>query len=270
MTRVNVRDVRSPRTLAVALAAAALLAGCGSSDSPAPPKQQGKDVVGLDPSSRDLARARRAARTRSERRRRTAGAGAAAAGRPRIEQTRIPFPPKRRREMAAYAQRHYGIDSFRLTDPKVIVEHYTESADAQSAINLFSPDTPDQELHELPNVCAQFVIDRDGTIHQLVPLTIMCRHTVGLNYTAIGIEHAGFSDAEILRNRAEMTASLKLTNWLRCRFGIDVKNVIGHNESLSSPYHRENVASLRTQTHGDWSKADMDVYRKRLAGRACA
>jgi hypothetical protein len=114
------------------------------------------------------------------------------------------------------------------------------------------------------------VIDRDGTIYQLVPLTIMCRHTVGLNYTSIGIEHAGFSDREILGNDAELSASLKLTNWLRCRYGIDVKNVIGHNESLSSPYHRENVASLRGQTHGDWTRADMDVYRRRLARRACA
>ncbi|MFL5781917.1 MAG: N-acetylmuramoyl-L-alanine amidase [Thermoleophilaceae bacterium] len=257
-------------TLAAALLAAALLAGCGSAGSPAPRDTTAKHVVGLDPSAGDLARARRAARVRSQRGRRTTRAGAAAPGRPRIEQTRIPFPPKRREEMAAYARRHYGLDTYRLTHPKVIVEHYTESADAQSAIDLFSPDTPDQELHELPNVCAHFVIDRDGTIHQLVPLTIMCRHTVGLNYTAIGIEHAGFSDAEILRNRAELAASLKLTTWLRCRFGIDVKNVIGHNESLSSPYHREKVASLRTQTHADWSKADMDVYRRRLAGRACA
>ncbi len=28
----------------------------------------------------------------------------------------------------------------------------------------------------------------DGTIIQMVPLSTMCRHTVGLNYTAIGIE----------------------------------------------------------------------------------
>ena len=27
----------------------------------------------------------------------------------------------------------------------------------------FSPDTPDPELHELPQVCAHFVIDTDGT-----------------------------------------------------------------------------------------------------------
>ena len=57
---------------------------------------------------------------------------------------------------------------------------------------------PDSELHELPGTCAHFVIDTDGTIYQLVSTSIMCRHTVGLNYTAIGIEHVGTSDAQIL------------------------------------------------------------------------
>ena len=61
-----------------------------------------------------------------------------------------------------------------------------------------------------------------------------------------------------------MRASLRLTQWLRCRFGIQVKNVIGHNESLSSPFHREDVPSLRTQTHGDWRHCSMRIYRQRL------
>ena len=63
---------------------------------------------------------------------------------------------------------------------------------------------------ELPQVCAHFVIDRDGTIYELVPPNIMCRHTVGLNWTAIGIEHVGYSDGEILRNRRQLAASLRL------------------------------------------------------------
>ena len=48
------------------------------------------------------------------------------------------------------------------------------------------------------------MIDKDGTIYQLVPITIMCRHTVGLNYTAIGIEHVGTSDQEILGNPRQL------------------------------------------------------------------
>ena len=47
--------------------------------------------------------------------------------------------------------------------------------------NTFARNAPDLELGELPGVCSHFVIDRDGTIYRLVPTTIMCRHTVGLN-----------------------------------------------------------------------------------------
>jgi hypothetical protein len=86
----------------------------------------------------------------------------------------------------------------------------------------------------------------------------------GLNWTAIGIEHVGFSDAQVLGDRRQATASLRLVRWRRCRFNIQVGNMIGHNERLSSPYHREDVAALRTQTHSDFNHADMQVYRERL------
>ena len=188
--------------------------------------------------------------------------------RPRIVDARIPFPASRKREMAAYAQRHYGVRTYRLTDPKVIVEHHTETASAAAAIALFRPDTPDPELHELPNVCAHFVVDRDGTIDAVVPLGIMCRHTVGLNDTAIGVEHAGFSAQDVLSNRAELRASLRLTRWLQCRYGIPTSDVIGHHESLGSRFHHERVAPLRTQTHDDFTQAEMAVYRRHL-GRGC-
>ena len=183
---------------------------------------------------------------------------------PRIVWDPIPFGPRRKAEMAAYAERHYGIDTYRLIHPHVIVIHYTDSPSFQSTFNTFAPDVPDPELHELPNTCAHFVIDQYGVIHQLVSLSIMCRHTVGLNWTAIGIEHVGYSDRQVLGDGRQLAASLKLVRWLRCRFHIMVANVIGHNESLSSPYHHENVPSLRNQTHGDFNHADMNVYRARL------
>jgi N-acetylmuramoyl-L-alanine amidase len=184
---------------------------------------------------------------------------------PAIVSKPIPFGPARRTETAAYSRRHYGIDSWRLVRPRVIVEHYTASTTFSSAYATFSADVPDAELHELPGTCAHFVVDRDGAIYQLVSLTTMCRHTVGLNYTAIGIEHVGTSDAEILGNPRQLGASLRLTVWLMHRFAIQLRNVIGHNESLTSPYHRERVAAWRCQTHGDWTHADMEVYRRRLA-----
>ena len=46
--------------------------------------------------------------------------------------------------------------------------------------------------------------------------------------------------------------------------GIDVKDVIGHNENRSSRYHHEKVARLRNQTHGDMAKPATDRYRRML------
>jgi beta-N-acetylhexosaminidase len=187
---------------------------------------------------------------------------------PPIVSKPIPFGAARRAETASYAMRHYGLATWRLVHPHVIVEHYTASDSFSSAWNTFASDAPDPELHELPGTCAHFVIDRDGTIYQLVPLTTICRHTVGLNWTAIGIEHVGTSDAEILQNPRQLQASLQLTLWLMSRFGISLPNVIGHSESLTSPYHHELYAPWRCQTHGDWTHADMTTYRARLAGLA--
>jgi beta-N-acetylhexosaminidase len=183
---------------------------------------------------------------------------------PPIVRDDIPVPAKRKREMRAYARRHYGLDTAQLKDPKVIVEHVTVTTSFQATFNTFAPDVPDPELHELPGVCSHYVVDRGGKVHQLVPLGLMCRHTVGLNWTAIGIEHVGMSDAQVLGDARQMRASLRLTRWLQARFGIATKNVIGHAESLSSPYHHERVKRLRNQTHGDWAHADMVVYRRKL------
>ena len=189
---------------------------------------------------------------------------AAAAPQPTIVQKPIPFPRERKEHMAAYARRHYDIDSYRLREPKVIVEHYTVTATFQQTFNTFAPNNPDPEFKELPGTCAHYVIDRDGTIYQLVPRSIMCRHTVGLNYTSFGIEHVGKSDGDVMNNKRQLAASLRLTRWLRCRYGIATKNVIGHSESLSSPYHKEHVERMRSRTHGDMTKTTMRKYRSQL------
>jgi len=89
-----------------------------------------------------------------------------------------------------------------------------------------------------------------------------------LNYTAIGIEHVGTSDQEILGNKRQLQASLSLNLWLARRFHIKLENIIGHNESLSSPYHHELYKSWRCQTHGDWVRSDMMIFRKDLKARA--
>ncbi len=193
------------------------------------------------------------------------GPASASASRPPIVNRLIPFGPKRKREMAAYSARHYGQGKWRLRNPHVIVEHMAQTSTAAAVYNTFAPDVPDVELGELPNVCAHFVVAGSGRIYKLVNLRTRCRHTVGLNWTAIGIEHVGYGDGDVLGNGPQLRASLWLTQWLRCKFGVGLGDVIGHNESLSSPYHHELVPSLRSQTHGDWRHASMRTYRQKLS-----
>ncbi len=50
----------------------------------------------------------------------------------------ISFDAKRKAEMAAYAERHYGIGSYRLRNPQVIVEHYTANDSIQATYDTFA------------------------------------------------------------------------------------------------------------------------------------
>jgi N-acetylmuramoyl-L-alanine amidase len=192
-------------------------------------------------------------------------ASTSAAAKPEIHKKVIPYPKKRKREMAAYSKRHYGQYKWRLNNPQVIVIHYAEAGSISTIFNTFRTDRPDVEFHELPNVCSHYAVGASGTVYKFVPPTIRCRHTVGLNWTAIGVEHVGFSDQDILNRPAQLNGSLEFVQWLRCRFGIPINQVIGHNESLSSPFYKELDPRFKGQTHGDWNHADMQIYRSDLA-----
>jgi hypothetical protein len=182
---------------------------------------------------------------------------------PREVSRPIPFGGERRSQMRDYARRHYGIDDSRLR-PRVIVQHFTASNSFASAFNTFASNAPDVEFGERPGVCAHYLIDRDGTTARLVPPSTMCRHTVGLNHVAIGIEHVGTSDGQVLGNRRQLAASLRLTRALQGRYRIATRDVIGHNENRSHRLHRERVARFRNQTHGDFTRRSMKRYRRAL------
>ena len=83
-----------------------------------------------------------------------------------------------------------------------------------------------------------------------------------------GSSTSGTADADILRNPRQLSASLRLTLWLTQKLGIKLRNVIGHNESLTSPFHKELYPGWRCQTHGDWTYADMTIYRGKLRSLA--
>jgi beta-N-acetylhexosaminidase len=181
---------------------------------------------------------------------------------PEIAWKRIPFGARRKRQTAAYSRRHYGERTYELTRPKVVIEHYTGGTSFDSAWNHFAANG--SHLGEKPGVCSHFLIDTDGTIYQLVNLRIRCRHAIGMNWTAIGIEHVGTRAGDVLGDRDMMRASLRLTVWLMSRFGISWGNVIGHAETLESPYHVERYEAWRCMTHADFNHREMRRYRRRL------
>lgn len=170
--------------------------------------------------------------------------------------------------MATYARLHYGKRGIGLV-PKLIVEHWTASNSTWSALATFRANRPDREFGVLPGVCAHFLIERSGRILNLVPVDIMCRHVTGLNHRAIGIEHVGTSDRGLMGNHAQITASIRLTRWLRCRYGIPVGDVIGHSENLRSRWYHERVPRFRGQSHSDMSAATMRSYRAIVGRVAC-
>jgi beta-N-acetylhexosaminidase len=191
-------------------------------------------------------------------------AAGSAAPRPSIRKRLIPYGAKRKRDMAGYSKRHYGQNTWRLRDPKLIVIHFAVAGSVDAIYNTFAPNRPDVEYGELPGVCSQYAVSSKGNSVRFVPDSIRCRHVVGLNHVSIGIEHVGFSDRDVLRNKREFRGSLRLTRWLRCRHGIPVKRVIGHAESLSSRFYKERDPDFRGRTHSDFKRASMRIYRRAL------
>ncbi|MDP9233785.1 MAG: N-acetylmuramoyl-L-alanine amidase [Actinomycetota bacterium] len=188
--------------------------------------------------------------------------------RPRIKDDLIPFGHQRKRETALYSRRHYGARRWRLIHRRVIVLHFTGGNSYSSAWNTFAANAPD--LGELPGVCAHFIVGRGGTIYKLVPVSIRCRHTIGLNYTAIGVEMvqptgAGshWADQQILHRPRQIGAALRLVKWLKKRFHIKRHNVIGHAMANASPLFKDHEGWRNT--HTDWLRRDVKIFRHRLA-----
>ena len=187
---------------------------------------------------------------------------------PRITEDRIPYGPTRLRQMAGYAYRHYGIRSHRL-HPKLIVLHFTASgAGSYPGVHAeFASDAPN--MGELPGVCAHFVVDQDGTNYQQASLKVMCRHAIGVNDRAIGIEmiqaqgsSSHWADQQILHRRPQIRSVLRLVRWLMFRYDIPKSRVIGHAMVNDSPFFHDREGWRND--HTDWQRADVLELRRRL------
>jgi N-acetyl-anhydromuramyl-L-alanine amidase AmpD len=140
-----------------------------------------------------------------------------------------------------------------LIDKNQIILHCTEGSTMEGAYETFASSVAPHR------VSAHFIIDRDGTVYQLLNLSDVAWHASQVNHHSIGIEHVamnqetatrlarfpdfvpfGGPDIEpLLATDAQYTASAGLVKWLCELLGIpcDRNHIRTHNEASPADGH---------------------------------
>ena len=177
---------------------------------------------------------------------------------------------ERERLTLAYRRDHSDEAAADLAiEPAVIVLHYTGGGSAKATRGYFDNPTIEASRKELAragkvNVSAHFVVDRDGTIYQLQPVTRFARHCIGLNHIAIGIENAG-DEAKYPLTEAQVAADAALIRQLASQHRIT--HLLGHHEVMGmreSGLYVERDPRYKNDK-GDPGKAFMAKVRERVA-----
>ncbi|MCF2947818.1 N-acetylmuramoyl-L-alanine amidase [Paraglaciecola aquimarina] len=150
-----------------------------------------------------------------------------------IVQWPIIYNDKREQLSLEYLDTRYGIEAQKAQiTPKMVVVHWTSIPTLEDSFNAFnSPMLPSSRdkissASQL-NVSTHYLVDRDGTVYQLLPNTTFARHVIGLNHSAIGIENVG-NGSSLPLTAEQLTANIALIKQLSQEFPIDY--VIGHYE----------------------------------------
>ncbi len=194
---------------------------------------------------------------------------ATSAPRPPIVKKYIRYGGGRKAQMADYSKRHYRQHTYVLTNPKAIVLHHTAGATWQSAWYTFNGNSAYN--NEKPGVSAQFIIHKDGTIYQCMPLKLRARHCIGMNWKSIGIEFVQetrsgkdghWMDRQILKRTKQVNAGIKLVRYLKARFGIKNTDIVGHAMANDSRFFKDYTGAKNAA--GDWYSAEVKVFRRRI------
>ena len=115
----------------------------------------------------------------------------------------------------------------------LIVLHITEGSTAAGAISWFFASKAPHRLS------VHFVIDRDGTVTQLVPITAVAWHASQVNNISIGIEHVAISNGKLPITPEQIEASAQLVHWICTELGIplDRDHVMSHFEASPKDGH---------------------------------
>jgi len=165
----------------------------------------------------------------------------------------ITFNEERKILTLEYLENRYGLEqNVPEIDPKMIVLHWTVIPTFEKSFEAFDPVAlpnwrPDIKDVSGLNVSSQFMVDRDGTIYQLLPETTMARHVIGLNHCAIGVENVGGTD-DLPLTKAQLKSNIWLVRYLKEKYNIDY--LIGHYEYTlfeNHPLWLEKDESYRTK-----------------------
>ncbi|MDV7696840.1 N-acetylmuramoyl-L-alanine amidase [Chryseobacterium soli] len=144
----------------------------------------------------------------------------------------IDYSPERVRLSIEYLKDHYNIiQNSAVISPKMIVLHYTAGGTVETNYKYFNKTHLESARNVLKkqsvlNVSSQFIIDRDGTIYQLMEPNQFARHTIGLNYCAIGIENIGSKNQPLTEKQS--LSNVQLIRYLTKKYNIEY--LIGHSE----------------------------------------
>ena len=180
----------------------------------------------------------------------------------------IVFNEKRTQLTQEYLSKRYGLeqDNPKII-PRMIVLHWTAIPTFQESFEAFNK----PELSKRPNIASasslnvssHFLVDQDGTIYRLMSETIMARHVIGLNHTAIGIENVG-GTSEVTLTQKQIDANVRLVKYLTKKYSIEY--LIGHYEYIKFTNHKlwlevdDNYRTKKTDPGEDFMKA----VRKRV------
>ncbi len=180
----------------------------------------------------------------------------------------ILFNDMRRQLSLQYLNDRYGMEQLKPTiTPKMVVVHWTAIPTLQETFDAFNPEQLPGRRQDVVsagalNVSSQYLVDRDGTIYQLLPETTMARHVIGLNHCAIGIENVG-NGTNLPLTENQLESNIRIIRYLSSKYEIDY--LIGHHEYIDFDGHylwKEKDSGYRTE------KTDPGpVFMQRLRSR---
>lgn len=128
-----------------------------------------------------------------------------------------------------------------LIDKNQIILHCTEGSTMEGAYETFASSVAPHR------VSAHFIIDRDGTVYQLLNLSDVAWHASQVNHHSIGIEHVAMNQETatrlgveaLLATDEQYAASAGLVKWLCELLGIpcDRNHIREHCEASPADGH---------------------------------